>query len=121
MFSAKFKFAISENDIASRAEADAAVATGPATHAPIIPRPAAVALVRNRRRSAGFSALRSIRSCTYLFPNIVFLLGLVRSHRDTGWTARPAFTSPNLLGETVPAAGSLGTGPAMTSPGKALA
>jgi hypothetical protein len=53
------------------------VAADPATLTPIIPRPAAVALLRNRRRSAGFSALRSIRSCTYLFPNILFLLGLV--------------------------------------------
>jgi hypothetical protein len=58
------------------------VAADWATLAPIIPRPAAVALLRNRRRSIGFSALRSIRSCTYLFPNIVFHLGLVRSLRD---------------------------------------
>jgi hypothetical protein len=76
-FSAKFKIALSEIELASCAEADAAVAAEPATLAPIIPRPAAVALLRNRRRSAAFSALRSIRSCTYLFPNILFLLGLV--------------------------------------------
>jgi hypothetical protein len=38
--------------------------------------------LRNRRRSVGFSALRSIRSWTYLFPNVAFLLGLVRSLRD---------------------------------------
>src|SRR5690348_18122695 len=75
--------AISEIELASCAEVDAAAAAGWTTLAPMIPRPAAVALLRNRRRSAGFSALRSIRSCTYLFPNIFVppgLTGFRRTH-----------------------------------------
>src|SRR5690242_7308179 len=101
--------ALSEIELASCAEVDAAAAAGWTTLAPIIPRPAAVALLRNRRRSIGFSALRLIRSCTYRFPNIVFSSASF-DPSGRGWTAQPALTPANLLGVAVPAAKSLETG-----------